>query len=311
MTDVLAQRSHAADVMPRKPMQNADGYRAEERRESWRLGALAVPGLLLIMVVALAPNAWLIWLSFRNESGFTFEHYLRLLHPSYTITLQTTFELSFLVTLICVLLGYPLAYLIAQARPRLQALMLLLVLFPVWTSLLVRCYAWLVLLQRRGLINTWLADSWLESTGLLETPLRLVHNFTGTTIGMTHIMLPFMVLPLYGSMRAISGDYMRAAANLGASPVKAFWQVYVPLSLPGLFAGIVIVFVLCLGFYVTPALLGGGRVMMWSMQIERNVSYHADWGAASALGVVLLVITLGILWAVGRLIGFDRVVGSR
>src|SRR5262249_27092448 len=111
-----------------------------------------------------------------------------------------------------------------------------------------------------------------------------------------HIWRAFMGLPLYASMRAIDPDYVRAAANLGASPVKAFWQVYVPLSVPGLIAGIVIVFVLCLGFYVTPALLGGGRVMMWSMQIERNVSYYDDWGAASALGVVLLVLTLGILW---------------
>jgi putative spermidine/putrescine transport system permease protein/spermidine/putrescine transport system permease protein len=185
-------------------------------------------------------------------------------------------------------------------------LLLLLILFPIWTSLLVRCYAWLVLLQRRGLINNWLTD-----LGLIDGPLRLVHNFLGTTIGMVHIMLPFMVLPLYASMRAINADYMRAAANLGASPVKAFWQIYVPLSLPGLAAGIVIVFVLCLGFYVTPALLGGGRVMMWSMQIERNVTYYGDWGAASALGVVLLVMTLGILWLIGRIIGFDKLTGAR
>jgi putative spermidine/putrescine transport system permease protein/spermidine/putrescine transport system permease protein len=137
-----------------------------------------------------------------------------------------------------------------------------------------------------------------------------VHNFTGTTIGMVHIMLPFMVLPLYAAMRAISRDYMRAAANLGASPVKAFWQIYVPLSLPGLMAGVIIVFVLCLGFYVTPALLGGGRVMMWSMQIERTVTYHSDWGAASALGVVLLAMTLLILWLVGRLVGFRRIMGA-
>ena len=236
----------------------------------------------------------------------TLAHYARLVHPSYLITLRSTFELSFLVTLICILLGYPLAYVIAQARARVAALLLLLVLFPIWTSLLVRCYAWLVLLQRRGLINTWLTDS-----GLIEAPLRLVHNFLGTTIGMVHIMLPFMVLPLYASMRAINRDYMRAAANLGASPVKAFWQIYVPLSLPGLAAGIVIVFVLCLGFYVTPALLGGGRVMMWSMQIERNVTYYGDWGAASALGVVLLVMTFAILWGIGRLIGFDKLTGAR
>ncbi len=285
---------------------NAKQLKAQERAESFALASLALPGLVLISIVALAPIAWLFWLSFRGPGGFTLAHYLRLLHPSYTMTLQTTFELSFLVTAICIALGYPLAYVIAQARPRMAALLLLLVMFPIWTSLLVRCYAWLVLLQRRGLVNTWLTDM-----GLIDTPLRLMHNFTGTTIGMVHIMLPFMVLPLYASMRAISMDYMRAASNLGASPVKAFWDIYVPLSLPGLAAGIIIVFVLCLGFYVTPALLGGGRVMMWSMQIERNVTYHADWGAASALGVVLLAMTLGILWAVGRVIGFDRIAGGR
>jgi len=186
------------------------------------------------------------------------------------------------------------------------SLLSLIVLFPVWTSLLVRCYAWLVLLQRRGLINTWLTDA-----GLIDLPLRLVHNFTGTVIGMVHIMLPFMVLPLYATMRAIDRDYTRAAANLGATPSQAFWHVYVPLSLPGLAAGIIIVFILCLGFYVTPALLGGGRVMMWSMQIERNVTYHSDWGAASALGVVLLAMALAIFWAVGRFIGFQRMLGGR
>ncbi len=285
---------------------NAAKLRAQERAEQWMLGSLALPSLLLIAIVALAPIAWLFWLSFRDVDGMTLVHYARLLHPSYLITLRSTFELSFLVTIICILLGYPLAYVIAQARARIAALLLLLVLFPIWTSLLVRCYAWLVLLQRRGLINTWLSD-----LGLIDGPLPLMHNFTGTAIGMVHIMLPFMVLPLYASMRAINPDYMRAAANLGASPVKAFWQVFVPLAMPGLAAGVVIVFVLCLGFYVTPALLGGGRVMMWSMQIERNVSYYGDWGAASALGVVLLVLTLAILWLFGRLIGFDKLSGAR
>jgi putative spermidine/putrescine transport system permease protein/spermidine/putrescine transport system permease protein len=285
---------------------NALTYRAAERREQRRIGALAWPGLALIGLVALAPIGWLFWMSFVGKDGFTFEHYIRLLDENYVRTLKTTFEISFLVTAISVLLGYPLAYLISQVRPRLAALMMLLVLFPVWTSLLVRCYAWLVLLQRRGVVNSWLQD-----LGVIDTPLRLMHNFTGTTIGMLHIMLPFMVLPLYATMRSINRDYMRAAANLGASPARAFWQIYVPLSLPGLFAGILIVFVLCLGFYVTPALLGGGRVYMWSMQIERNVTYHADWGAASALGVVLLVMTLAIIWAVGRLIGFDRIIGGK
>ena len=285
---------------------NAAELRADARRERLLLGALAAPGLLLIGVVALAPIAWLFWLSVRKGDSYTLEHYARLLHSSYAYSLQTTFELTFLVTAICALLGYPLAYLIAQARQRTAAILLLFVLFPVWTSLLVRCYAWLVLLQRRGLVNTWLADA-----GLIDLPLRLVHNFTGTTIGMVHIMLPFMVLPLYATMRAIDRDYVRAAANLGATPSQAFRHVYVPLSLPGLAAGIIIVFILCLGFYVTPALLGGGRVMTWSMQIERNVTYHSDWGAASALGVVLLAMALAIFWAVGRVIGFNRILGGR
>ncbi len=285
---------------------NLGAYRDAERRERWLLQSLVLPGLALIGLIALAPIGWLFWLSVQGSSGFTLEHYQRLLDESYLRTLKTTFELSILVTVLSIALGYPLAYLISQARPRLAALLMLLVLFPVWTSLLVRCYAWLVLLQRRGVVNSWLQDM-----GIIDAPLRLMHNFTGTTIGMLHIMLPFMILPLYASMRSIDRDYMRAAANLGASPVRAFWQVFVPLSLPGLFAGIIIVFVLCLGFYVTPALLGGGRVYMWSMQIERNVTYYADWGAASALGVVLLVLTLGILWAVGRLIGFDRIVGGK
>lgn len=285
---------------------NAAELRADARRERLLLGALAAPGLLLIGIVALAPIAWLFWLSVRKGDSYTLEHYARLLHSSYAYSLQTTFELTFLVTAICALLGYPLAYMIAQARQRTAAILLLFVLFPVWTSLLVRCYAWLVLLQRRGIVNTWLADA-----GLVDLPLRLVHNFTGTTIGMVHIMLPFMVLPLYATMRAIDRDYVRAAANLGATPSQAFRHVYVPLSLPGLAAGIIIVFILCLGFYVTPALLGGGRVMTWSMQIERNVTYHSDWGAASALGVVLLAMALAIFWAVGRVIGFNRILGGR
>ena len=128
-----------------------------------------------------------------------------------------------------------------------------------------------MLLQRRGLINDWLVES-----GIVDEPLRLVHNFNGTVIGMTHIMLPYLVLPLYASMRTIDRDLVRAAANLGASPVKAFWQVFFPLAVPGPFAGIVLVFVLCLGFYVTPALLGGGRIVMWAMQIERTITLYAD-----------------------------------
>lgn len=277
---------------------NVAALTSQARLEKGRLISLTLPALLLVGCVVLIPIGWLFYLSFVGSDGFTLINYERLFHPSYYVTLSTTFQLAIVVTIICLLLGYPLAYLAAQLPPRWAGLVLMCVLFPFWTSLLVRTYAWLVLLQRKGVINTW-----LQSLGLIDEPLKLVHNFTGTTIGMVHIMLPFMVLPLYATMKTIDQDYMKAAANLGASPIRAFWQIYVPLSVPGLAAGLIVVFALSLGFYVTPALLGGGRVMMWAMQIERSIAVYSDWGAASALGVVLLVITLGILWLLSRLTG--------
>lgn len=280
---------------------------AAERREARGLFLLCTPAVLLIALVIFLPIGWLFALSFMNEQGgLTFDHYVRMLHPAYTRSFRTTFELSFLVTAICCALGYPLAYLMSQVSAVWRAIIFVSVLFPFWTSLLVRTYAWLVLLQRRGVVNTWLQD-----VGAIEAPLRLVHNFTGTAIGMTHIMLPFMVLPLYAAMTAVDRDFVRASASLGASPLRSFWQVFFPLTLPGLLAGTMLVFVLCLGFYVTPAVLGGGRVLMWSMSIERSVAVYSDWGAASALGVVLLVVTLGILWVMNRLFGVDRVIGGR
>ena len=198
------------------------------------------------------------------------------------------------------LIGYPLAYFLAMLPARLAGFFMLAVLLPFWTSLLVRTYAWLVLLQKKGMLNEF-----AMSIGLWETPVKLVHNMTGTLIGMAHIMLPFLVLPLYGSMRKIERDLMHASANLGATPVQSFWQVYFPLSLSGMVAGSLIVFVLCLGFYVTPAVLGGGRVVMVSTQITAILENQFDWGAASALGVVLLVATLAILFAASRLLKLD------
>jgi len=301
-TDNMSARH---DSVPAEP--NAAELATQGRTEKWRTFALSLPGLALIGIVIFAPIVWLFGLSFLERGGaFSLMHYERLLHPSYLKTFQTTFELSFLVTFFCVVLGYPYSYLMTQVSPGWRSILMMAVLFPFWTSLLVRTYAWLVLLQRRGVINTWLID-----TGLIDQPLRLVHNFTGTAIGMVHIMLPFMVLPLFASMKSIDRSMFRAAANLGATPIQVFWQIFVPMTVPGLFAGVVLVFVLCLGFYVTPAVLGGGRVMMWSMQIERSIAVYADWGAASALGVVLLVVTLIILAVVARLFGLQHLTGKR
>ncbi|RWC15586.1 MAG: ABC transporter permease [Mesorhizobium sp.] len=262
---------------------------------------LSVPALLLVALVLLAPFSWLTWLSLFNASGaLSSENYARLLRPAYINSFLSTLEVSALVTGICVLLGYPVAYLLSQLSQRAAQILLVFIILPFWTSVLVRTYAWLVLLQREGIINTW-----LKQLGLISDSLPLVNNLTGTVIGMVHVMLPFLILPLYSSMRAIDPVYLRAAANCGASPAQAFRQVFLPLSAPGLGAGSALTFVLCLGFYLTPALLGGGRVAMWSTQIADAVSKFANWGAASALSVALLVVTGLILllmrWGVQRL----------
>ena len=137
-----------------------------------------------------------------------------------------------------------------------------------------------------------------------------MHNLTGTLIGMVHIMLPFLVLPVLGAMRSIDREYLKAAANLGASPVRAFWSVFFPLSMPGLLAGALIVFIICLGFYVTPAVLGGGKVIMVSNRIANDIELFFNWGAASALGVVLLVLTLLFLYVASRITRLERVFGG-
>jgi putative spermidine/putrescine transport system permease protein/spermidine/putrescine transport system permease protein len=282
---------------------NADALHLDEVRERRRIFGLSLPSLAVIALILVLPIVWLFGLSFAGSDGsLSWEHYERLYRRSYYLKIfYTTFEVSVVVTVICVLVGYPLAYLLAQMPRRAANLCMIAVILPLWTSVLVRTYAWLVLLQKTGLIN-----GWLIGLGIVEEPIQLVHNYTGTVIGMTHIMLPFLILPLYASMKAIDMDYVRAAANLGADPVHAFWQIFFPLSLPGLFAGILLIFVLCLGFYVTPALLGGGRVIMIAMKIQTNVVQYPEWGASSSLGMVLLIMTFALLWIVSRVFRLVR-----
>lgn len=269
---------------------------------------LAAPSILIIIAVIMIPLGWLFYLSLIGKGGeFSLVNYQKMIeYKSYARVYLTTFEVSILTTLVCILIGYPLAYFLAQLPRRMAGIFMLTVLLPFWTSLLVRTYAWLVLLQKKGLLNEFAMQ-----IGLWETPVKLVHNMTGTLIGMAHIMLPFLVLPLYGAMRRIEPDLMRAAANLGAKPVQVFWKVFFPMSLPGMVAGSLIVFVLCLGFYVTPAVLGGGRVVMVATQITAILENQFNWGAASALGVVLLIATLIILYLAGRLLKLDNILFGR
>ena len=278
-----------------------------DRQERDTLFGLTMPYLALVFGLIIFPIGWLFYMSFigRDET-LSLDNYRRIWESkAYLRIFKTTFQISILTTLLCAVLGYPLTYFMSQLSKRWANICLIGVLIPFWTSLLVRTYAWLVLLQKKGLINT-LAVDW----GLWSEPIKFVHNTSGTLIGMVHIMLPFLILPLYANMRTIDKDCLKAAANLGATPTRAFWTVFFPLSLPGLFAGLLIVFVLCLGFYVTPALLGGGKVIMVAMKISDNIELYYSWGAASALGVVLLVVTMIILFVASKLVSIDQV-GNR
>ena len=284
-------------------LQNASLLQSEEYRERFTLLGLSLPAILAILIVVFLPIIWLSSLSLYNATAeLSMENYARILESRlYRRTFVVTFQISISVTLICIILGYPLCYWLAKMPDRTAAILMVFVLVPFWTSILVRTYAWLVLLQRNGIIN-----STLMSFGIIEEPLQLAHNLTGSIIGMVHIMLPFLILPLYATMRNIDTDLIRAAIGLGSSPRGAFWRIFFPMSLPGLFAGIVLVFILSLGFYVTPALLGGGRVQMLAQRIESTITVYSNWGAASALGVVLLLLALVMIWLMNRVFGLDK-----
>lgn len=214
--------------------------------------------------------------------------------------LGRTLAVAFTATLLCLLLGYPLAHLIAHAAPRRARRLLLLVLVPFWTSLLVRTTSWIVLLQQRGVVNDLLV-----AVGLVpdDARLSLIYNLTGTLVAMTQVLLPFMVLPLYSVMKGIPGGLMTAAESLGATRRQALVRVYWPLSLPGVAAGSLLVFILALGYYITPALVGGSSGQLISNQIAYHMQTSLDWGLAAALGAVLLLVVGALYWAWDRLVG--------
>ena len=282
---------------------NEKGLQQVAANERLTFFGLTLPYLLMVTALIVIPVGWLFYLSFIGRDGsLSFENYERMMKSkAYIRIFLTTFKISILTTIICAAIGYPLAYFMSQLSRKWANICMIGVLIPFWTSLLVRTYAWLVLLQKKGLLNNMAIEM-----GLISEPIKIVHNTTGTLIGMVHIMLPFLILPLYANMRAIDKDALKAASSLGATPTRAFWTVFFPLSLPGLLAGLLIVFVLCLGFYVTPAILGGGRVIMAAMKISSNIELYFSWGAASALGVVLLVVTGIILFIASKLVSMDQ-----
>ena len=222
----------------------------------------------------------------------------------YALLFVRTLFMSLIITLSCILLGYPVAYLLANLSVRASNLVLILVLLPFWTSLLVRTSAWKVLLQQQGVINDLLV--WV---GLIDNAGRLVmiNNMTGTIIAMTHILLPFMILPLFSVMKTISPTYMRAAKSMGASDSLAFWRIYFPNTIPGIGAGSILVFILSIGYYITPELVGGTSGVFISNRIAYHISSSLNWGLAAALGTLLLILVLALYWTYDRIVGIDKV----
>ncbi len=266
---------------------------------------LLVPSIIFLLILFVYPILTLLPLSF-NFPQIDLANYAKLVSvPLYSKVIIKTLWIGTIVTITCLLLGYPVAYTISNLRPKLVAFFLIPVILPFWTSLLVRTYAWMVILQRKGIVNEFLKD-----VGLVSQPVTLLYNQFSVVVGMVHVLLPFMILPIYSNLQSRDRNLEFAASNVGANPINTFLWIILPLSLPGVSAGCLLVFIISIGFFITPALLGGKKVLMISMLIEEQVIDLLDWGLASAISFGLLVVTLVIILIYYRILGIEKIMGQ-
>jgi putative spermidine/putrescine transport system permease protein len=262
---------------------------ATERRAALGAFLLTAPGMIFLGLIFAMPLLQLFGLSVQ---GGTTEWYAKVFADGlYTTIFLRTFEIALFVTVAALLVGYPVAFFLATTTPTWRAIGFALVMLPFWTSVLVRTYAWMIILGRNGIVNRFLIDY-----GFIERPMTLLNTRFAVVLGMVHVMLPFMILPLYSAIVRVDPDLARAARGMGASRLQIFRRIYLPLTLHGIVAGVTLVFVVSLGFYITPALLGGGKVTMIAMVIEQQVREFLAWNFAGALSVVLLAIMLAAFW---------------
>ena len=266
----------------------ASGRQAGESR--WTYAWFVVPLLLFVVIVFDIPLVVTSLWSFTDEQtgAATLANYGEFLSSDiYARIIWRTMLIALMVTLLCAVLGYPLAYWTTRLGPVGQVVALGTVVLTFWVSILVRTYAWIVILGNGGVVNRW-----LQSAGLTRTPVEFLYNEFGVMVGMVNVLLPFFVLPLYAAMRRIDRRLLDMAESLGASRLEAFWRVFFPLSLPGLGASMVLAFILSLGFYITPAILGGGRVPMVANMMDMLINQFARWQMAAVISVALLLVTL-------------------
>jgi ABC-type spermidine/putrescine transport system permease subunit I len=264
---------------------------------------LCSPLLLLLFIFYLYPLLKLLPESLYSGNKLTLEHYQHFFTASlYPKILLRTIRISFLVTIICFIIGYPLAYFLAEIKnAKIGGLLLVCVVLPLCTSTLVRTYSWVVLFQDHGVINRFLL-----SIHLINKPLEFLYTEFAVLVGMVHVLLPLMILPIYSVLKNLDRNLIRAARNLGASNFWIFTMVIFPLSLPGVGAGVMFVFILALGFYITPAVLGGPRTMMISTLIEYQVNRLLNWDFAAAIAFMLLLTTVIMIVAFNKIVGLDK-----
>lgn len=256
-----------------------------------RLGNVwfVVPLLIVMMAGFNIPLVVMLFQSVFDIDGFTLEHFKEAFESRvYLRVMLNTFRIALITTAVCALVGYPLAYWLHQLSPRAQLIAVSAVIIPFWISILVRTYAWIVVLGNEGIVNQTLVR-----IGLVDTPVSFLYNELGVIIGTVNVLLPFLVLPLYASMLKIDKHLTFAAQTLGAGPWTIFWRVFFPLSVPALAAGVLLVFVMTLGFLITPAILGGGRVPMIANMLDLLINQMPSWELAAALSTLLLILTLG------------------
>ncbi|GAB5471521.1 MAG: ABC transporter permease [Rhodospirillales bacterium] len=272
----------------------------------FRYWLLIAPAVLLLLVFYIFPLVQVLWLSV-TEPTFGLDNYRELVdRPLLHRIWWTTIRICVITTVITVVAGYAVAYGMRLVGERQRTWMLFCVLLTFWLSVLVRAFAWVMLLRSEGMINVG-----LQEIGLIDQPLRLVRNEIGVIIGMVHFMLPLAILPIYSNMTGIDARLMSASRGLGASPIRTFWSIYLPLSKPGIIAAVILVFVFSLGFFITPAILGGGRVMMISEYIRVSFEETLRWGQATMLASTLLFAVLLTLAVFARFVDLKKVFGAR
>lgn len=299
----MSRMSTAVPLMPAHATPSV-----HSKRRDWNKAAVlaAVPLVLFLLLFFVGPIAGFLREGFFHEGRLSLANFKHLIDtPIYRIVLVNTFVIAAAVTVSCIVMSYPLAYLMASVRPGLAQILFFAVLLPFWSSALVRTTAWIALLGKNGPLNTL-----LTTVGVTDQPVAFLYNFTGVMVGMTHVLMPFVVLPLYAAFRGMDGSLVQAAQSLGARSLSIFRHVVLPMTSPGVVAGAIIVFMNAVGYYITPSLMGGPPQRMVAELISYNITKELNWGLAAALAMVLLATVIFSLWLFNRLFGLDKLISG-